>query len=167
MGTIFPEAWRRFSGHLPEAERGDLLANYYRRLTDPDPQIHMPAARAWSSYEGSCSTLLPNHEGNGPVSEDRMALSLARIEAHYMTHEIFLRRGQLLAETHRLRSLPGLIVQGRYDIVCPIVTADALARAWPEAKYQIIPDAGHSAVEPGIRSALISGTEAMKTTALW
>ena len=162
MGTFFPEAWRAFSGFLPEAERGDLLESYYRRLTDPDPLVHLPAARAWSTYEGACSTLLPSPDTVAAFGEDRMALGLARIEAHYMKHEIFLPENALLDNIARIRRIPAVIVQGRYDAVCPITTADTLTRAWPEAKYIVVPDAGHSAMEPGIRAQLLTATERMK-----
>jgi proline iminopeptidase len=164
--SVFPEAWRAFAGFLPEAERGDLLTNYYARLTHPDPAVHLPAARAWSVYEGSCSTLLPSPDTVAAFGEDRMALGLARIEAHYFINEIFLPRGQLLAEIHRLRQIPAIILQGRYDMVCPAVTADDLSRAWPEAEYTVIPDAGHSAMEPGIRAQLLAATEEMKRRTL-
>jgi proline iminopeptidase len=159
---LFPEAWRGFSEFLPEGERGDLLENYYRRLTDPDPLVHLPAARAWSRYEGACSTLLPSPDTVAAFGEDRMALGLARIEAHYMKHGIFMPENALLDGIGLIRHAPAVIVQGRYDAVCPIVTADALARAWPEAKYAIVPDAGHSAMEPGIRAQLLSAVERMK-----
>jgi len=162
LRTVFPEPWRTFAGYLPEAERGDILGNYHRRLTDPDPAVHMPAARAWSIYEGSCSTLLPSPETVSAFGEDRVALGLARIEAHYFRNDIFLPLNALLDRAHRLRGIPGTIVQGRYDMVCPIVTADDLAQAWPEADYQIIPDAGHSAMEPGIRAALVAAMERLK-----
>ncbi|HYM72598.1 MAG TPA: prolyl aminopeptidase [Stellaceae bacterium] len=159
---VFPEAWRAFSGHIPEAERGDLLAAYYRRLIDPDPRIHMPAARAWSLYEGACSTLMPNPETIAAFGEDRLALGLARIEAHFFTHHLFSGEADLIARIGRIRHLPGVIVQGRYDMVCPIHSADELARAWPEAEYVIVPDAGHSAMEPGIREQLVLATERLK-----
>jgi proline iminopeptidase len=162
MRTLFPEPWRAFSGFLPPDERGDLLENYYRRLIDPDPQVHMPAARAWSTYEGSCSTLLPSPDTVSAFGENRMALGLARLEAHYMKHGIFLPEADLLAKVGRLRQIPAIIVQGRYDAVCPIVTADELARAWPEAHYVVVPDAGHSAMEPGIRTQLLSAVDRMK-----
>jgi len=162
MGTFFPEAWRAFAGFLPEGERGDLLESYYRRLTNPDPAVHLPAARAWSTYEGACSTLLPSPDTVAAFGEDRMALGLARIEAHYMKHGIFLADNALLDNVDRIRRIPAVIVQGRYDAVCPIVTADTLARAWPEAKYVVVPDAGHSAMEPGIRAQLLAATERMK-----
>lgn len=148
---FFPERWREFAGFLPAAERSDLLGNYHRRLTDPDPEVHMPAARAWSTYEGACSTLLPSPETVAAFGEDRMALGLARIEAHYFINDIFLPEGALMEGLARLRAIPAIIVQGRYDIVCPIATADELARAWPEARYVVVPDAGHAALEPGIR----------------
>jgi len=160
--NVFPEAWRAFSGFLPPSERGDLLESYYRRLIDPDPAVHMPAARAWSVYEGACSTLLPSPETITAFGEDRMALGLARIEAHYFRHGIFLPENSLLDNVDRIRRIPATIVQGRYDMVCPTVTADDLMRAWPEADYVIVPDAGHSAMEPGIRAALVTAMEKLK-----
>jgi proline iminopeptidase len=159
---IFPEAWRTFSGYIPEDERGDLLEAYYKRLTHPDPAIHMPAARCWSVYEGSCSTLLPNPALVADFASDRVALGLARIEAHYFMNDIFLPEDFLLKNARKLKPIPGVIVQGRYDIVCPAVSADDLHRAWPEAEYLVVPDAGHSAFEPGIRSRLVAATEAFK-----
>jgi proline iminopeptidase len=162
MRTVYPEAWRAFTGFLPENERGDLLGSYYRRLIDASPGLHMPAARAWSTYEGACSTLLPSPDTVAAFGEDRMALGLARIEAHYFGHEVIAPADDLVANVGRIRQLPGAIVQGRYDMVCPIVGADELARAWPEAEYIIVPDAGHSAMEPGIRSQLVAATERLK-----
>jgi proline iminopeptidase len=162
MRTIFPEAWRAFAGFLPEAERSDLLRAYYRRLTDASPAVHMPAARAWSTYEGACSTLLPSPDTVAAFGEDRMALGLARIEAHYFLHNAIPPKDDLVAHIGRIRHLPAIIVQGRYDMVCPIVSADELARAWPEADYVVVPDAGHSAMEPGIRSQLVAATERLK-----
>ncbi|HEX2113789.1 MAG TPA: prolyl aminopeptidase [Alphaproteobacteria bacterium] len=160
--NVFPEAWRAFAGFLPPSERSDLLESYYRRLIDPDPAVHMPAARAWSVYEGACSTLLPSPETITAFGEDRMALGLARIEAHYFRHGIFLPENSLLDNVDRVRRIPATIVQGRYDMVCPTVTADDLTRAWPEADYVIVPDAGHSAMEPGIRAALVTAMEKLK-----
>jgi proline iminopeptidase len=162
MRQIFPEAWREFTSSVPERERGDLLNVYYARLMDPDPLVHMPAARAWSAYEGTCSTLLPSAETMTGFRDERVALGLARIEAHYFMHGIFLPEGALLARMPRVRAIPGVIVQGRYDIVCPIITADELARAWPEVEYVVVSDAGHSALEPGIRSALVDAMERFK-----
>jgi proline iminopeptidase len=162
MRSIFPEAWRAFAGFLPEAERHDLLNFYYRRLTDPDPAVHMPAARAWSTYEGACSTLLPSPDTVAAFGEDRMALGLARIEAHYFLHNVIPPEHDLLNRIDRLRRIPGFIVQGRYDMVCPMVSADELARAWPEADFAVVPDAGHSAMEPGIRARLVAATEKLR-----
>jgi proline iminopeptidase len=163
LRAIFPEAWRTFAGYIPAAERGDLLGAYHQRLTDPDPAVHMPAARSWSVYEGSCSTLLPNPALVADFATDRVALGLARIEAHYFRHDIFLPDNFLLDHADRLKPIPGVIVQGRYDIVCPAVSADDLRLAWPQARYEIVADAGHSAFEPGIRSRLIAATEEFKT----
>ena len=163
LRQIFPEAWRAFAGYVPETERGDLLAAYHVRLVDPDPAVHLPAARSWSVYEGSCSTLLPNPGLVADFATDRVALGLARIEAHYFRHGIFLPPGFLLDHARRLADIPGVIVQGRYDIVCPTLSADDLHRAWPEAEYCIVPDAGHSAFEPGIRSRLVAATEGFKS----
>ena len=162
MGTFFPEAWRAFLGPIPTAEREDLLGAYYRRLTNPDPAVHLPAAKAWCRYETSCSTLRPIPQNVAPLAAERGALALARIEAHYFVNSLFLKPDQLLTELHRIRRLPCVIVQGRYDVVCPPVSADELARAWPEADLHIVPDAGHSAMEPGTRTGLVAATEAMK-----
>ncbi|NWG39433.1 MAG: prolyl aminopeptidase [Hydrogenophilaceae bacterium] len=162
MRVLFPEAWRTFSALIPENERLDLLAAYHARLINPDPAIHMPAARAWAHYEAACSTLLPNESLISSFESDAIALSLARIEAHYFVNGIFLPENSLLDNLNRIRHLPAVIVHGRYDAVCPIVTADELARAWPEAFYEVVPDAGHSAFEPGIAQALVDATEAFK-----
>jgi proline iminopeptidase len=165
LKAIFPEAWRTFAGYIPAAERGDLLGAFHKRLVDPDPSVHMPAARTWSVYEGSCSTLLPNPALVADFASDRVALGLARIEAHYFRHDIFLPENFLLEKVDRLKKIPGVIVQGRYDIVCPTVSADDLHQAWPEAEYLVVPDAGHSAFEPGIRSRLVAATESFKSRA--
>jgi proline iminopeptidase len=165
LRNLFPETWRKFTAPLAERERADyrtILETYYQRLAHPDPAVHMPAAHAWSVYEGSCSTLLPNPELVAHFDSDVVALGLARIEAHYFMHDIFLPENFLLDNIDSIRHVPTVIVQGRYDAVCPIVSADDLVQAWPEAEYHIIPDAGHSAFEPGIRKALIAATEGFK-----
>lgn len=159
MCRVFPEPWEDFSGFIPAAERSDLLQAYYRRLSDPDPRVHMPAARAWSRYEGACSTLLPSSATIAHFEDDRVAVGLARIEAHYFINRGFLPENALLEGVARIRDIPGIIVQGRYDMVCPLITAHELHFAWPEAVYRVIPDAGHSAWEPGIQSALVEATE--------
>jgi len=163
MRRVFPEAWRRFSEYLPEAERHDLLTNYHRRLIDPDPDIHLPAAKIWAQYEGACSTLLPSADAASSFADPAKSLGLARIEAHYFVNDLFMPADHLLNGVERFRHVPGVIVQGRYDMVCPLESADALSRAWPEADYVIVPDAGHSAMEPGIRKALVQATERFKS----
>jgi proline iminopeptidase len=162
MGTFFPEARRRFAAHIPDAGP-DLLAAYYRRLTDPDPGVHMPAARIWCAYEESCARLIPRGEpGDG---DPAACLAMARIECHYMVHNGFLRPNQLLDGMPRISHLPAIIVQGRYDMVCPPASADDLARHWPRARLNMVPDAGHSAMEPGTRLALVAAMEGLKGAA--
>jgi proline iminopeptidase len=159
LAAIFPDAHAQFVQYLPESERHDILGGYLRRLTDPDPAIHMSAARAWSVYEGSCSTLLPSPDTVASFAQDRTALGLARIEAHYFAHNLFLPPAGLLGHMDRIAHLPAEIVQGRYDMVCPMRTAFELAAAWRSARLTIIPDAGHSALEPGIRRSLVAAVE--------
>lgn len=162
MRTVFPEHWERFAEFIPESERHDLLAAYRDRLLHQDPAVHMPAARQWSLYEGACSTLLPSADALRHFGDDVVALGLARIEAHYFAHDIFLPRDSLLAGVARLRHLPCVIVQGRYDMVCPAISAFDLKAAWPEAEFHLVPDAGHSAWESGIRARLVAAAEKFK-----
>ena len=166
MGRFFPEAHRAFAEFIPPAERGDLLAAYYKRLTDPAPSVHRPAAAVWCTYENACSRLIPTStRGRGDQRSDAYyngALAMARIEAHYMLHNGFMRPGQLLEDLPAIADHPAVIVQGRYDMVCPILSADRLARAWPRAQYRVVADAGHSSMEPGIRAALVRATEDFK-----
>jgi proline iminopeptidase len=162
LATVFPDAHAQFVNFLPEAERGDLLGSYIRRLGDPEPRIHGPAARAWSIYEGSCSTLLPSPDAVVSFAEDRSALALARIEAHYFANDLFLPPEGLLGHMHRIADVPAEIVQGRYDMVCPPISAFDLAAAWPAARLTVVPDAGHSALEPGTRAALLSAVETFR-----
>jgi proline iminopeptidase len=164
MRQFFPEAWREFVRVVPASERADLLGAFHRRLTHPDPEVHMPAARAWSRYEAACSSLLPGHSVGSLWEPSQSALNLARIEAHYFVNEVFLAPDALLANIGRIDHLPCVIVQGRYDTVCPIASADELAANWPTAQYVIVPDAGHSAWEPGILAALVRATDSMKVT---
>lgn len=161
MHAVFPEAWRRFAEYIPASEQNDLLNAYHTRLIDPSPEIHMPAAAYWAGYETSCSNLLAS-PSEAPPQASSGALSLARIEAHFFINEVFIGDTEILDGVAGLRHLPCAVVQGRYDMVCPIRTADALVRAWPEIDYRIVPDAGHSAMEPGIRSQLVRATESMK-----
>lgn len=163
MQVVFPEAHAAFANFLPDEERDDLLGGYLRRLTDPDPAVHMPAARAWSVYEGTCSTLLPSPETVTGFSQDRTALGLARIEAHYFAYDLFLPPNGLLSRMNRITDIPAEIIQGRYDMICPAVTAFDLAEKWRNARLTIVPDAGHSALEPGIRRALVAAVERFRT----
>lgn len=159
LQRVFPDAHAAFAQHLPPDERGDLLAGYLKRLTDPNPEIHGPAARTWSIYEGSCSTLLPSNDAVAAFAGDRSAIGLARIEAHYFAHDLFLPEGGLLAHMDRIRNIPGEIVQGRYDMICPAQSAFELVAAWPTARLVLVPDAGHSALEQGVRTALIAALD--------
>lgn len=162
IGRIWPEVERAFVGHLPESERGDVLGNYYKRLMSDDPEIHMPAARAWSLYEQSAVSLIPNPQVIAQSDDDVFALGISRMETHYFIHNKFKPEDALLRNVDKIRHIPAVIVQGRYDLVCPLHSADALSRAWPEAQYVVIPDAGHSVMEPGIMSALMAATEKFK-----
>ena len=161
MGQFFPDAWQRFSHFLPEDERPDLLAAYSRRLNHPDPAIHLPAAHAWSAYEESCARLIPKPSAVQP--DHNQALCLARIECHYMVNAGFLTADQLLSNVPRVSHLPCTIVQGRYDMVCPPISAVELAAKWPGARMEIIADAGHSALENGTRLALMAAADTAST----
>ena len=153
---VQPEIWRPFAEHLPEAERDDLLEGYWRRLAGDDRDAALAAARAWSIYEGSCCTLLPNEEFASHFAEDEMAWNLARLEAHYFRSCRFEPDDLLLRRADRVRHIPGFLVHGRYDIVCPVKSADDLRRVWPELSCVIVPDAGHSSYEPGITKELVA-----------
>jgi proline iminopeptidase len=162
MRWFFPEVHAVFAAEVPVGERGDLLQAYAKRLFSPDPKISLPAARAWARYEGSSSYLVPNADAIAGFTTDRVALGLARLEAHYFIHHGFLEPDQLLRNLDRIRHLPAWIVQGRYDMVCPPVSAWRLSLAWPQAKFKLVPSAGHSAMEPGITDALVQATEGFR-----
>ena len=162
MKTVFPENWNRLIEQLSDEECHEILTSYHRRLMNTDPNVHLPAARAWSAFEGACSTLLPSPETVAAFSSDALAYALARIETHYFVNNLFMEEDALLKGIDKIRDLPGIIIQGRYDMVCPITTANALHEAWPEAEYVVVPDAGHSAMEPGIRAALVRAAERLK-----
>jgi len=157
--ALYPDAWERFLAPIPVAERGDLLAAYWRRLDGPDPAARLAAAKAWSLWEGSICKLLPDPEVAGHHGEDTFAGIFSRIECHYFRHRGWLEEGQLLREAARLRGIPGVIVQGRYDVICPMETAWALHRAWPEADLVITADAGHLAFDPPNARALVAATD--------
>lgn len=152
---VFPDHWQDFIAPIPEAERHDLLAAHYKRLTGKDEIARMHSAKAWSTWEGRAATLRPNPSVIDHFNSPHTALSLARIEAHYFVHDAFLAFDQLLRDARRLQDIPGWIVHGRYDMVCPLQSAWDLHRAWPRARLEIVSDAGHSAAEPGIASALV------------
>lgn len=157
---LFPDAWEEYLAVIPEGERQDLLAAYRKRLTDPDPAVHVPAGVAWSVWEHSTVRLVPNQEAIAHARADVAAsVAFARIENHYFSHGGFMEDGQLIRDAARLRDIPGVIVQGRYDVCTPARTAWDLHRAWPEAKLEMIGDAGHSSSEPGIVDALIRATD--------
>jgi len=154
---------RNLLAPIPEAERGDLLAAYHRRLTDADPEIRRAAAIAWSVWEAATIHLIPRQEIIDDFSKPEKALAFARIETHYFVNGAFMADGQLLRDAGRLRDIPGVIVQGRYDMCTPPMTAWELHRAWPEAEFIMVDDAGHSAAEPGITHHLVEATDRFAT----
>lgn len=161
--AIFPDHWEEFLRVIPKAERGDMIGAYYRRLTDADESIRREAARAWSIWESSALRLLPDQELIDEFSEPEKAVALARIECHYFMKNCFFDTDNyLLQHVDRIRHIPGVIVHGRYDIICPLTSAWELHRAWPEATLTIIPDAGHSTSEPGITDALVRATDSFR-----
>lgn len=158
---IFPDHWQDFIAPIPVEERDDMLQAYYSRLTGEDEIARMAAAKAWSLWEGRCSHLLANKNTQQFFANPHVALSLACIETHYFMHNIFLNHNQILRDAYRLSNIPGIIVHGRYDIVCPVENAFELHQAWPQSQLRILPDAGHSAAEPSITDALLKATAAI------
>lgn len=158
--ALYPDAWEDYVKAIPEAERGDLMSAYHRRLTSPDPQVRLEAARAWSVWEGATSFLYQDEAYMAGSGEDEFALAFARIECHYFVHGGFFEHDdQLLRHVDRIRRIPAVIVQGRYDVVCPMRSAWDLHRAWPETDLRIVQDAGHSAFEAGITHELVEATD--------
>ncbi len=156
---LFPDKWERFLEPIPEAERHDLMAAYRRRLTHADPAVQQEAAAAWSLWEGETITLLDNPDYSTQFGDPHYALAFARIENHYFVNEGFFEEGQLIRDAQRLKRIPGVIIQGRYDVATPAATAWALHKAWPEARFVMVPDAGHAFTEPGILHHLIEATD--------
>ena len=156
---FFPKEFDQFVADIPAPERANLLQAYAKRLFGNDPTQSLQAARTWSRFEGSCLHLLQHPEVADQFGTDAVALGVGRLEAHYFLHDAFLTDDQLIDNIDRIRHLPAAIIQGRYDVVCPIRSAWRLHQAWPEASFQIIEDAGHAAFEPGIASALVAATE--------
>jgi proline iminopeptidase len=158
--AIYPDAWEEYLKPIPAVEQADLMSAYYRRLTSADPATRLAAAKAWSVWEGSTSFLAQSADYVSSTGADQFALAFARIECHYFVHGGFFERDdQLLFNANRLERIPAVIVQGRYDVVCPMRSAWDLHRVWPEADLRIVGDAGHSAFEPGITHELISATD--------
>ena len=156
---LFPDKWERFVAPIPQEERGDLIGAYRKRLTDPDRETRIAAAKAWSLWEGETITLLPDPELSNHFSEDDFAVAFARIENHYFVHGGWLEEGQLIRDAGKLKGIPGVIIHGRYDIACPVQTAWDLHCAWPEAELHIVEGAGHAFSEPGILHRLITATD--------
>jgi len=164
IGWFFPKEHAQFLAPIAQEERAELLQAYARRLFSEDQAVSSAAARSWSRYEGSCLHLLPHPEEAEQFGADRVALGVGRLEAHYFLHGAFLSEDQLVRDVHRIRHLPAVIVQGRYDVVCPPASAYRLRQAWPEAQLTLVEDAGHAASEPGIARALVAATDQFKTT---
>jgi len=158
---LFPDRWQDFLQPIPPAERGHMVAAYYKRLTSENEIERMAAAKAWSIWEGSTATLRPDHTVMDYFSDPHIALSIARIECHYFINNCFFSDNQLLENMPRIEHIPGFIVHGRYDVICPIDQAFAVHERWPESQLRIIPDAGHAVSESGITQALIESTNAM------
>ena len=156
---MFPDKWERFIAQIPEAERGDLMAAYRKRLTSDDKSVRIAAAKAWSLWEGETITLLPDPTTSAPFGGDEFALAFARIENHYFVNGGWVEEGQLIRDAGKLAGIPGVIVQGRYDMACPPVTAWELHKAWPQAEFHLIENAGHAYSEPGILDRLIKATD--------
>jgi proline iminopeptidase len=157
---LFPDRWEKYLAPIPPRERGDLVAAFYRRLTSRKRATRVAAARAWSIWEAATSFLRVNERNVDKWGQEDFAIAVARIECHYFVNKGFLEReDQLLRGVRRIRHIPAVIVQGRYDVVCPMRTAWDLHRAWPEADFRVVPDAGHSALEPGITHELVRATD--------
>lgn len=156
---VYPDKWRDFLAAIPETERSDPVSAYQKLLTGDDPAARLAAAKAWSRWEGETVTLLPDPEMLAEFTEDNHAVAIARIENHYMVHKGWLEEGQLLANASRLSAIPGVIVQGRYDMCTPPVTAWDLKQVWSEAELNIIPDGGHLFTEPGVLDGLVRATD--------
>ncbi|MEO0770234.1 MAG: prolyl aminopeptidase [Cyanobacteria bacterium J06649_4] len=157
---IFPDAWEGYLAPIPEAEQHDLVSAYYKQLTSSNPKVRRTAAKAWSIWEASTSKLVPDIDLVDRFGEDAFAEAFARIECHYFTNGGFFEKpNQLLENIDAIRHIPAVIVQGRYDVVCPMTSAWELHRAWPEAEFIVVAEAGHSATEPGITSALIEASD--------
>ncbi len=156
---LFPDLWEGFLAPIPVDERADMVTAYRRRLTSDDVAVRLEAARAWSLWEGRTITLLPSQANADAFGQDEYALAFARIENHFFSHDAWLEPNQLVRDAQRIRHIPGVIIQGRYDVATPMRTAWDLHRAWPEARFEVVPDAGHAWDEPGIQRLLVDATD--------
>jgi proline iminopeptidase len=160
---LLPEAFEEYVRPIPEDERGDMIAAYYRRLTGPDPEVQLACARAWSMWEGAALSLLPDPARVAAFGAPNYAIAFARIECHYFyNHGFFDSDNQIIARAGLLRDIPGVIIHGRYDLCTPVTIAWDLHRVWPEAELNIVADSGHAMTEPGIVEALMAATEKFK-----
>ena len=159
VSQMFPEKWERFIAPIPEAERGDLMGAYRRRLVSDDRALQLEAAKAWSLWEGETITLLPDPGLTEQHGGDDFAIAFARIENHFFVHGGWFEEGQLLRDAHKLTGIPGVIVHGRYDMPCPAHYAWQLHKVWPDAEFHLIEGAGHAFSEPGILDRLIRATD--------
>lgn len=166
-GNLFPDAWEAFERIIPPAERGDMIGAYYKRLIDPDPRVHLPAAEAWSVWEGTTLSLIEDKTRVRSFANPAYALAFARIECHYfVNHGFFAEDGALLKHVGALASIPGIIVHGRYDVVTPVRSAWDLSALWPSAELRIVPDAGHAMTEPGTIDELVRATAHFRDVAI-
>ncbi len=160
---IFPEVWEEYVRPIPPEERGDFVSAFYKRLTSPNRDVRLQAAKAWSMWEGATSRLIPDRSMIESFGDDEFAEAFARIECHYFINGIWMRNdNQIIEDVHKIRHIPCEIIHGRYDVVCPVENAWDLHRAWPESRLHIVPDAGHSAKEGGILPKLIEAMERLK-----
>lgn len=160
--TFFPEAWKKFSEYIPKEERHDLLQAYHNRLNNKEPHISLEAAYKWFNYECACASFMPKSGTLNSETQYLHAQAMAKIECHFYKNEVLNETNAITNEINKIRHIPTTIIQGRYDVICPINTAYSLQQKWPEADLVIIPDGGHSSNDPSVRSALISATEQMK-----
>ncbi|MBX9901431.1 MAG: prolyl aminopeptidase [Burkholderiaceae bacterium] len=162
--NFFPEVYEEFAHAMPVAERGNLMEAYAKRLFNDDPNVYLPAAKSWSRYEGACLFLEPQAEAIANFESDAVSIGLGRLEAHYMRNAVFLEEDQLVRNVGKIQHLPSVIVQGRYDVICPPISAYRLHQAWQGSKLAMVATAGHSAMEPGIANELVRATEQFKVS---
>ena len=163
MGNFFPKAYKVFRDFLPPNERDDILQSYYKYMCDPDPKIHLPAVKVWAKYEAECCVLIPSQDMLDIFDDPNTAIALGRLEAHYFINGLFLKEGQLLNDMQIIKHIPAVIIQGRYDVICPPKTAYDLASYFDDCQLIIVDNAGHSATESGITIELIKAMEKFKS----